>query len=256
MSEYDEKLRREKEWYEPGGFQANHFLNSRFFHSPERVALSVGFCKTQFAKRIREVLADDHLANPLMLVAPTGSGNDLPYLLPLSRRIVGVDISQAAMDAIPDGRLEKHVGDIKNMAMFPDGQFDLVIMSNFFHHFLGFGFDEFLKEARRVLRPRGHFFAFEPNILHPFSMAAWVGKKVFGNITGCVEDESPFRPGRLITALKRCRFEAVAFSAANYAHHRMPVPLTRLVLATTGPLLRAPVIKHFGSDCIFYGRKP
>ena len=256
MNDYEEKLRREQRWYEPQGFREGHFLNSRLFHSPARVALSVGFCKTQLANRMREVIDRDGLTNPRMLIAPTGAGNDLPYILPLSQRMVGIDISQAALDAIPDGALEKHIGDIKHMTMFQDGQFDVVLMSNFFHHFLKFGFDEFLVEARRVLRPRGHLFAFEPNILHPFSMAAWCAKRLFGNITGCVEDESPFRPGRLTAAMKRCQFQEVTFSAASYTHHRMPVPLTRLLLATTPRLLRAPGLKHLGSDCVFYGRKP
>lgn len=256
MNKYDEKLRRERRWYEPGGFREEHFLNSRLFHSPERVTLSVGFCKTQLANRMREILNRDGLTDPRMLIAPTGAGNDLPYLLPLSRRIVGIDISQTALDALPNGLVEKHIGDIKHMTMFKDGEFDVVLMSNFFHHFLKFGFDEFLKETMRVLRPQGHLFAFEPSILHPFSMAAWCAKRLFGNFTGCVEDESPFCPARLTAAMRRCKFEDVTFSAANYAHHRMPVPLTRLLLATTTPLLHLPVLKNFGSDCVFYGRRP
>jgi len=256
MGEYEEKIRRERAWYQTPGFQKRHFLNSRLFYSPQRAALNAEIEKTRLVRRIRDVLNREHLTNPRMLIAPTGAGNDLPYLLPLSQRITGIDISQEALDAIPDGALEKHVGDIKHMTMFQDEQFDLVVMSMFFHHFLKFGFDEFLVEVRRVLGPRKHLFVLEPSILHPFSTAAWVGKKLFGNITGCVEDEVPFRPGRLTAAMRRCGFENVTLWAANYAHHRMPVPLTRLILATTRPLLQAPVLKHFGASCVFYGRKP
>jgi SAM-dependent methyltransferase len=256
MSNYDDKVQREQAWYKRSGFQQSHFLNSRLFFSPERAAFTTVPCKRRFARSIQEVLDRDHFPNPRILIAPTGAGNDLPYLLPLSNRITGIDISADAIKAIAADTMEKHVGDIKHMTMFEDGQFDLVIMSQFFHHFLSFGFEEFLQEGRRVLRPGGHFFAFEPSILHPFAFAACCGKKLFGNISGCVEDESPFLPRRLTQAMRRCGFRDVAVSAASYSHHRMPVPLARLVHSITFPLLRAPLLKHFAYYCVFYGRKP
>src|SRR5271157_517651 len=131
MDSYEEKVRRERNWYAQKGFKAAHFLNSRFFFSPERTAFSTSFCKTQFAMRIREVLERDHLPNPRMLIAPTGAGHDLPFLLPLSQRIAGIDISPAAIQALAGRTFEKHVGDIKHMTMFQDNEFDLVVMSHF-----------------------------------------------------------------------------------------------------------------------------
>jgi SAM-dependent methyltransferase len=260
MNSYDDKLKREKDWYDHtgdhSGFQKKHFLNSRLFYSPERVAYSTRFYKAQLAGRIREVLEQDHLSNPRLLIAPTGAGHELPYLLPLSQRIAGIDISSSALEAIPDSAIEKHLGDIKHMSMFEDGRFDVVIMSEFFHHFVKFGFDEFLLEARRVLRPGGHLFASEPSILHPFAAAAWCGKKLFGNVTGCVEDKSPFCPVRLTAAMRRCGFQGVSLWAASYSHHRMPIPLARIIHVVTRPLLKAPFFPHLAWDCIFHARKP
>jgi SAM-dependent methyltransferase len=253
MNDYDEKLRREKAWYS-GGFNKGHFLNSPLFFSDERTAFNTKFVKERFAESIRAALAG--CAKPRMLIAPTGGGYDLPYLLPLADKVVGVDIAEDALALIEAPALEKHVGDIKNMHMLASDSFDVVVMSEFFHHFLQMGFDDFLLEAKRVLRPGGHLFAFEPNILHPMCFAASIGKKLAGNITGAVEDESPFFPPRLTRAMRRCGFADVRLSAASYSHNRMPIFLARIIHAVTRPLLNAPVLKNFGWCCTFYGRKP
>ncbi len=96
MTEYDEKLCREHEWHEHRGFRPGHILNSWPFCSPKRAAVNGHFCGTQFAGQIRAVLERDHLENPRTLIAPTGAGNDLPYLLPLSERMAGINLSAAA----------------------------------------------------------------------------------------------------------------------------------------------------------------
>jgi len=256
MTQYEEKLRREQAWHEHRGYRPGHILNSWPFFSPKRAALSARFERTQFAEQIQRRIEREGLTDPRILLAPLGTGLDLPYLMPLSKRMAGIDISPTALEAIAEPSLEKHLGDIRHMDMFEEGRFDLVIMSAFFHHFLKFGFTEFLAEARRVLRPGGHLFAIEPNLLHPFALAAWCGKKVFGNITGCVEDESPFYPGRLKSAMRRCGFQEVKLWAANYSHHRVPVPLARILCGMTPPLRHAPLIKYACGAVVFYGRKP
>ena len=256
MGDYEEKLERERGWHRHDAVQEGHFLNSRLFYSSGRHAVTAHRSRMRFVGRIHQGMEEAGLKNPWVLVAPTGAGNDLPYLLPLSQRIAGIDISAAALEAIKETSIEKHVGDIKHMGMFEDGRFGVVIMSQFFHHFLDFGFDEFLIEARRILAPGGLFFSFEPSILHPLAAAAWCGKKLAGNFKGCVEDESPFSPGRLTKAMKRCGFADVAFSATSYAHHCTPAPIARMLDLVSRPLLNTPVLKHFGYYCVFSGRNP
>jgi len=253
--DYEQKLLREQAWYKEGGLK-RHFLNSWVFYSPQRTAFSATYCKNKFAAYVGDFLARDHLKDPRILIAPTGAGNDLPYLEPLSTRLTGIDVSPAALAAIPDGRIEKYLGDIKKMTMFADNQFDAVIMSQFFHHFVKFGLDDFLIEARRVLRPGGHFFSVEPSILHPFAAVAWCAKKLFGQFTGCVEDESPFYPARLLRAMRRCGFRKVTFCALSYSHQRMPIPLARLIHATVNRFPEIPVLRYCGWACAFHGSKP
>jgi SAM-dependent methyltransferase len=256
MTEYEEKLRREREWHEHLGFRPGHILNRWPFNSPKRAKMSSHFVRTQFAGQIRVAIEQSGLKDPQILIAPLGAGLDVPYLVPLSKRIAGIDVAPKALEAVTDPSIEKHLGDIRHMDMFPEGRFDIVVMAAFFHHFLGFGFTEFLLEARRVMRRGGYLFALEPNILNPLALAAWAGKKVFGNITGCVEDESRFRPGRLTGAMRQCGFRDVTFWAATYSYHRAPVPLAHLLQAVTPPLRHAPLIKYVAGDAVFYGRKP
>ena len=253
---YQKKIQSEQDWYRQPKTLKTHFLNAPPFYSPARITFNTGYCKTQLGRRIREILDRDQLTNPRILIAPTGHGNDLPYLRSLSQNMTGIDISLDAINGIPDATIEKHVGDIKHMEMFKDGAFDVIIMSNFFHHFVKFGFDEFLHEAKRVLRPGGHLFAFEPSILHPVAMVAWCGKKALGNITGCVEDESPFFPGRLIHAIRRCGYQDVNLTAASYSHHRMPIPVARVIHATMRPLLPVQFAAYFAWAGIYHGQKP
>ena len=146
------------------------------------------------------------------------------------------------------------MSDIKNMQMFADGTFG-IIMSQFYHHFQSFEFDEFVNEARSVLAPGGHF-AFEPNIMEPVCFAACTGKKFFGNVTGAVKDESPYFQPRLTASLKRCGFESVWLRAGSFSYNRMPIFLARIIHVVTRQFLRVPGVRLFGWYCTVHGRKP
>ena len=195
------------------------------------------------------------LDHPRVLIVPVGAGDDIQYLPPYAGQICGIDIYQKAIDSIPDGLIEKHVGDMKHMAMFSDNSFDIVVVPLFFHHYVGFGFDDYLLEVYRVLKRGGHFISLEPSSLHPLSFLARGARKVFGNITGLVEDEVPFNPVLLSNAMKRCGYQEVMIYGASYSHNRTPIWLAKLNNVLTYPLLRCPGVKYLAWMCLFYGKK-
>ncbi|MDD5638793.1 MAG: class I SAM-dependent methyltransferase, partial [Candidatus Pacebacteria bacterium] len=198
---YREKLKREKNWYINSGFNKKHFLNSRLFYSPERNRFNYVFPKKQFFKFVAQIIDSSKIENPRILIAPIGNGDDIRYMEYFTNDIYGIDISEEAIAKI-SSNIKKYSGDISNMYMFTDDFFDIIISPLFFHHYIEFGFDNFLKEMHRVLKPNGHFFSLEPSIFYPITWVTLFGKKIFGNITGCIEDERAFIPSKLSNSMK------------------------------------------------------
>ena len=255
MDGYEEKLEREKQWYAQASFQKEHILNSRMFYSYERVKFNHSFPKRRLSQLIGQVIECYSLMDPSILIAPLGVGDDIRYVSHLSDNISGIDLFPGAIDKVADSTIDTYVGDMKNMTMFSDEQFDIVMVPLFFHHFVKYGFDDFLREAYRVLKPGGHFFSLEPSSLNPLSMLAWVARKIFGNITGTVEDERPFNPIKLSDAMMRCGFCDVHVLGASFTHSRVPIWLAKVSNVVTSPFLTFPIVKYLAWLCIFYGRK-
>lgn len=84
--------------------------------------------------------------------------NALPY--------VGVDLCPAAIAAARERFPQSQwlVADARTLP-FPEDSFDVVAFSSVLHHIPEM--TAALHEARRVLRPGGQVFAFDPNLLHP-----------------------------------------------------------------------------------------
>ena len=255
MVDYDDKLDRERQWYIQSTFKPDHFLNSSLFFSPERNMFNYIFPKIIFYNHIRSVVHSSGSASSSILVAPVGNGDDLKYLRPISDDLYGIDISEEAIDQISDGTVKKSVGDMSNMSMFTTNQFDIVVVPLFFHHFLNFGFESFLSELHRVLKPGGHFFSLEPNSLYPISWLSFCAKKLVGNITGAVEDEAPFVPFRLSRAMTNCGFREVRTYGASFTHNRIPICLAKINNTLTFPLLRLPFFRYIAWMCVFHGIK-
>jgi hypothetical protein len=255
MNNYEKKIKREKRWYIQPGFQADHFLNSPLFYSLKRHEFNYDFLRQRMAFFISQRVRGTKSGDLKILIAPIGAGADIKYVKNLSNDISGVDISEKALGMIPDSGVKKYAGDIKHMDMFPDNHFDIVIVPLFFHHFAKFGLEDFLKEARRVMKLQGLFFTLEPSSLYPFSWLAWLGKKIFGNITGLVDDEAPLFPFFLAGVMERCGFRDVKFIGASFTHNRFPVWLAKINNAITSPFAKIPIINSFAWMCLFYGKK-
>lgn len=255
-NEYVEKIKREREWHTNGKFNRKHFLNSRLFYSKERNDFNYIFPRRQFAEQIRICIQSNKHDNLSILIAPIGTGGDLPYLMPFSSRICGIDISPEAIDIINNNfGIEAYVGDIKDMSMFQDNQFDIVLVPLFFHHVRQFGFEPFLQECFRVLKPGGFMFSLEPSSWHPMAWVSWLLKKIVGNITGLVEDEAPFPPGVLSQAMEQIGFTNVKVLGASFCHNRIPIPFAKTINFLSYPLLKIPIVNKLAWMCIFSGRK-
>lgn len=158
MDDYKKKIEREQQWYTQPTFQNKHFLNSKLLYSEARNMYNHNYVRRQLALFIKKTMDNNRYNQPKILIAPIGTGNDVQYIQNLSNDISGIDISAEAMARIENKNIKLFVGDIKKMHMFSDNIFDIVVVSLFFHHFLQFGFEPFIKETYRVLKPGGYFF--------------------------------------------------------------------------------------------------
>ena len=244
---HEAKLEREQQWYAEPGFRADHPLNSRLLYSRERNA----FNYREARRRLGALLgpAGD------LLIAPVGRGTDLPYLKPLASRIAGIDVAAEAVAGIDDPDVGAVVGDMLALP-YEDESFDAVAVSLFFHHYVNQGYDPYLRELRRVLRPGGVLVTLEPSALHPTWWLSWTLRQVVGNVSGTVADERPIRASQLAKAMRRAGFADVHVEAAAFPHPRTPVPLARAINRAAPAFVRIPVVKHLAWTFVARARKP
>jgi len=212
------------------------------------------FPKQVMARELERALAG--ISAPRVLVAPLGRGEDLPFLRAPGRILSGIDVSPEAMAEVTDGDVDKREGDMADMKCYPDETFDAVVVSLFFHHYVRQGFDPFVREALRVLKPGGALISLEPNSLFPPSWPMRWGRALFGEVTGQLEDEAPFPPFRLAASLRRSGFAQVRTLGAGLCHNRTPIPIARAFNAVTAPLLGFFPLSHICWMCVFTARKP
>ncbi len=180
------------------------------------------------------------------LVAPCGDTGDQDILGGIAEEFYGIDLSPLSLAACRESHPEivTREGDILESG-YEEGFFDLVASFLFFHHLHQVGFTPFLREFHRILRDGGLLVVLEPSALSPMSAATWLGKKIFGNVSGLVPGEAPLLPSRLETAVRDSGFRIARFEGVSFSHNRMPVPLQRLAepvsaaVARFSPLNRA-----------------
>jgi SAM-dependent methyltransferase len=122
-----------------------------------------------------------------------------------ARRYVGIDLSAEALavarERFPDD--EWLLADACALP-FADGSFDVVAFSSVLHHIPDF--TAALREARRVLRPGGKAFAFDPNLLHPAMALFRHPRSPLYSSQGVSPDERPLRPAALRAAFRDAGF--------------------------------------------------
>jgi SAM-dependent methyltransferase len=252
---YREKLEKEKLWYSRHSDKyytlAQKFFRSRIFYSFPRILYSYKFPKQQLSQQISR---DTNGNRVIILDAPCGRGNDVLYIENYADTVLGIDISFEALSKIPDKLLPAQ-GDLLNIP-FPPDSIDVVVCPLFFHHMLSFGFDAFLREFFRILRPGGKIYILEPSVLYPLNLITRPIKKWGNNPYGEVEDERPFHPCIMLQALENIGFQNVDFQAATFSHPAFYIPLANFINKIARPLLKVFPFKYFGWLVLFKGMKP
>ena len=256
MDNYLEKIHKEREWHN-NNFNRHHFFNSKLFYSDDRQRYNYSYAKREMRRFLEEKIARSNSfpSHPSLLIAPIGTGDDLKHLSFLTDDITGVDVAQEALDKVSNSQVKLMQCDMRKMECFSNDQFDIVVTPLFFHHFNGMH-KIFVNEIFRVLKPSGIFISLEPSNLHPLSWLTRPLRKVVGNITEQVEDESPFFPGQLLLAMKESGFEKVTLKGASFSHNRLPIWFAKLNNVFTHPMKSLPLLKYFAWVCLYSGQKP
>jgi SAM-dependent methyltransferase len=253
--EYEQKKAREKSWYgqarteRPG--LARQLLASPLVFNKERIEFAYVHPKHQMARLIGERLA---CKAERMLIAPCGVGDDFPYLTNLADEVHGIDLSEKAVAKCPE-TMNAKVGDMLESG-YPDDNFDCVASPLVFHHLVDLGFDRFLSEFYRVLKPGGLLVILEPSLWYPLNLITRPVKRLFNNPYGEVEDERPFPPKMLTQALVRTGFTQIETRAATFSHPAIFIPVQRVIDELTGPLLSVKLFTHLAWLVLYAARKP
>jgi len=142
---------------------------------------------------------------------------------------------------------------------FPDGSFDLVAYSSVLHHIPDFPVA--LREGWRVLRPGGHVFAFDPNLLHPAMALFRHPRSPLYTAQGVSPNEAPLLPARLRAAFAGAGFVNVRQRAQSDLPYRQVAPrvLNACLLAYNFAdhwFEQVGLGRWFGTFVITAGRKP
>jgi len=266
MDDRSQRLVEEQRWYERpereegrGAALLRRILQSPLFYRPERATYAYSLIDRRLTALLRE--ANPELPEGPLLNLPAGDGYDFPLLEGLQRRIVAADLSYQALETARERGPHPCVCCDSIRLPFPDSTFAVIVINKFLHHVVDDGFDPYLAECYRVLRPGGAIVIQEPSILYPVNLLTVstraVLRRMLGyELLGHVPHERAFLPGLLVQSLERTGFTRVRTEGSSFVHNRFPVLLGRALSQVQGPLLRAPGIRNFAWWILFSARKP
>jgi len=118
-------------------------------------------------------------------------------------------------------------GDVENLP-FADASFDGVLLGGLVHHFPDPS--RCAAEVYRVLRPGGHFVAFDPNRMNPFMWLYRDRASPFYSSVGVTENERPVLAHAVAAVFQRAGFTVSSHYLSGLAYRYVASSRARLVL--------------------------
>ena len=187
-----------------------------------------------------------------------GSGVFTDHLRQAGYDCVGLDISPKL---IAIGRrkypsIEFIEGDVERLP-FPPACFDGVLLSGLVHHLPDAS--RCAAEVHRVLRPGGHFVAFDPNRMNPFMWLYRDRSSPFYSPVGVTENERPVLARETADVFRRAGFEVGTDYLSNLRYQYVASTKVRWLLpiynAIDGVLFSLPFARPFRSFVLTFGEK-
>lgn len=219
----------------------------------------------------RQVFAHEHVRRCLLkalevrgcnaqsrvLNVACGTGEmDMDFILPLTRNVVGIDITASALKIFQERFGTPCVeGDVLKLP-FKSESFDFLVCSGLLHHLIAQGgLSEFFPEFKRVLRKGGWLVANEPNLFFPNGYPMLILQKIKPGIMGLVPGERPLSPYYMEREYKKSGFSNVAFEAASYVYNRFPLFLSKAIARHEDKIRHKPFWRLFGWWTLICGQK-
>jgi SAM-dependent methyltransferase len=189
-----------------------------------------------------------------------GTGQSRQVYAERVRSYVGIDLSFEAL-ALARRKAPAAGWSQADAARLPfaDGSLDAVAFSSVLHHIPDPG--PALREARRVLKPGGRAFAFDPNLLHPaMALFRWP-KSPFYIAEGVSPNEAPLLPSTLRRAFAAAGFAEVRQRCQSGIAYREVAPrlinaLLSLYNAADRAFETVGLGRWFGTFVLTSGRRP
>jgi ubiquinone/menaquinone biosynthesis C-methylase UbiE len=204
----------------------------------------------ELARRHGHLEAGRHVLEP-----GAGNGEFTMRLAKSGASVVGIEIAPKQV-AIANEKLSHFPnvkiieGDVTQLP-FEDQSFDAVVGNAVLHHF---ELNSTLPELYRILKPGGHFFFTEPNMLNP-QIAVEKNIKFIGRKLQNSPDETAFFRWQIARRLKNIGFQYVRVTPFDFLHPGIPDGWIPAIDRLSNLLGNLPLIKEIGGSLQIYGRR-